>query len=150
MGCLTAGMLSVQFPPPRQNCDLLEVLFSVVWPSTSEPVPRSSGTASLGFPRCFTRVVWSQTSIWDVGEFFLSNFSKQFSQICVSYCIQACFSFLMRAETFPVFVWDLDMWLIRICPLSDIISAVRRLWESSTWSRGWSLAHVKTKWFAAV
>lgn len=90
MGCLTAGMLSVQFPPPRQNCDLLEVLFSVVWPLTSEPVPRSSGTASLGLPRCFARVVWSHTSIWDVGEFLLSNFSKQFSQICASYCIQAC------------------------------------------------------------
>lgn len=34
MGRLTAGMLSVQFPPPRQNCDLLGVSFSVVWPLT--------------------------------------------------------------------------------------------------------------------
>lgn len=51
----------------------------------------------------------------------------------------------MPAEAFPVFVWDLDLRLICICPLSDIIPAVRRLWESSTQSSGWSVAYVKTK-----
>lgn len=34
MGHLTAGMLSVQFPTPRQYWDFLEVLFSVGWPLT--------------------------------------------------------------------------------------------------------------------
>lgn len=89
VGRLTAGMLSVEFPPPRQNCDLLGVSFSVVWPLNQVPAPRSSSTASSGLPRCSAAVVWSQTSIWDDLRMTSVKNSRRFF-VERSSCIQVC------------------------------------------------------------
>lgn len=107
VGRLTAGTLSVQFPPPRQNCGLLGVSFSVVWPLTYEPAPRSSSTASPDLPRCFTRVACSRTSTWDDWELLLSNLAVDFPvSVECSSCTQVCLlswfvlrSFLFLFET---------------------------------------------------
>lgn len=143
MGCLTAGMLSFQFPPPRQNCDLLGASFSVVWPLTQEPVPWSS------FLRLTSLLYWSCV-VPDLHLRWLRvtsvEYSRRFSHNSGMFLYPSVFAFLICAEKFPVFVWGLEVQLICICPLSDIfISAVRRLWESSFQSRRWSVEYVKTK-----